>query len=81
MAVPDWVDRFRQASFPSPPGMESNFKVDFLTGVGGRKASNHEILNKNEAIPQDQGNRSTSYPMEIYFLQELQHSTRLLFGV
>ena len=67
MAIPEWVNRLRSGSFTSPSGVVSNFKIDLLTRVGGKKASNHEILNKNEAIPQDQGNRSTAYPMEIYF--------------
>ena len=67
MAVPDWVDRLRPASFTSPSGIVSNFKVDLLTRVGGKKASSHEILNKNEAIPQDQGNRATVYPTEAFF--------------
>lgn len=67
MAIPEWVNRLRSASFTSPSGIVSNFKVDLLTRVGGKKASNHEILNKDEAIPQDQGNRSTAYPMEIFF--------------
>ena len=67
MAVPEWVERLRPASFTSPKGVVSNFKVDLLTRVGGKKASNHEILNKNEAIPQDQGNRATVYPTEAFF--------------
>ena len=67
MAVPEWVDRLRPASFTSPSGIVSEFKVDLLTRIGGKKASNHEILNKNEAIPQDQGNRSKAYPMEVFF--------------
>ncbi len=67
MAIPEWVNRLRSASFTSPSGIVSNFKVDLLTRIGGKKASNHEILNKDEAIPQDQGNRSTVYPMEIFF--------------
>ena len=70
MAVPAWVDRLREGSFTSPSGIISNFKVDILSRIGGKKASNHEILNKDEAIPQDQGNRSTAYPLEIYFTGE-----------
>ncbi len=67
MPVPEWVDRLRDASFVSPSGVESFFKLDTLTRIGGKKASNHEILNKNEAIPQDQGNRAIEYPVEAYF--------------
>lgn len=67
MPVPEWVDRLRDASFVSPSGIESFFKLDILTRIGGKKASIHEILNKNEAIPQDQGNRSRTYPIEAYF--------------
>ena len=67
MAIPEWVNRLRAGSFISPSGIISDFKIDSLTRIGGKKASQHEILNKNEAIPQDQGNRSTVYPMDIYF--------------
>ena len=67
MAIPEWVNRLRAGSFISPSGIISDFKIDSLSRLGGKKASSHEILNKNEAIPQDQGNRSTVYPMDIYF--------------
>jgi len=70
MAVPAWVERLRSASFSSPSGVESSFKVDVLTRVGGKKATNHEILNTDEAIPQDQGNRAEEYPIEAYFTGE-----------
>ena len=67
MAIPEWVNRLRTGSFISPSGIISEFKIDSLSRLSGKKASQHEILNKNEAIPQDQGNRSTVYPMDIYF--------------
>lgn len=67
MAVPDWVGRLRSASFVSPSGRESNFKLDTLSRVGGKKASMHEILNSDEGIPQDQGNRAEEYSIEAYF--------------
>lgn len=70
MAVPEWVTRLREATFISPSGIESTFRVDILSRVGGKKASIHEILNKDEAIPQDQGNKSTVYPIEAYFADE-----------
>lgn len=70
MAVPAWVGRLREGSFTSPSGIVSDFKVDIISRIGGKKASNHEILNKDEAIPQDQGNRSTAYPLEVYFTGE-----------
>lgn len=70
MPVPAWVDRLRPASFISPSGVETFFRIDILTRVGGKKASEHEILNKNESIPQDQGNRSIVYPIEAYFTGE-----------
>lgn len=68
MAIPAWVERLRSGSFTSPSGVVSDFKIDILTRVGGKKASSHEILNKDESIPQDQGNRSTVYALEIYFV-------------
>ncbi len=67
MAIPEWVTRLRTASFTSPAGVVSEFKLDFVSRVGGKKASMHEILNTDEGIPQDQGNRATSYPIEAYF--------------
>lgn len=67
MPIPEWVERLRTASFVSPSGVESTFKLDILSRIGGKKASSHEILNSDEAIQQDQGNRSTSYPIEAYF--------------
>ena len=70
MPVPAWVERLRDASFVSPSGTEIFFKLDTLTRIGGKKASNHEILNKDEAIPQDQGNRSIEYPIEAFFTDE-----------
>lgn len=70
MAVPAWVDRLRDGSFTSPSGIVSDFKVDIISRIGGKKASNHEILNTDESIPQDQGNRATAYPLEIYFTGE-----------
>ena len=63
----EWLERLRPASFVSPSGIESFFKLDVLNRVGGKKASIHEILNKNEAIPQDQGNRSKTYSIEAFF--------------
>ncbi|KKM22181.1 hypothetical protein LCGC14_1627920, partial [marine sediment metagenome] len=67
MAIPAWVNRLRAGSFTSPGGIVSNFKMDIATRIGGKKASIHEILNKDEAIPQDQGNRSQAFPIEAYF--------------
>jgi len=67
MAIPEWVNRLRPGVFTSPSGVVSNFKIDLVERVGGKKASNHEILNKNESIPQDQGNRSITYPIQAYF--------------
>ncbi len=70
MAIPAWVDRLRPGVFTSPGGVVSNFKIDIVSRIGGKKASIHEILNKDEAIPQDQGNRSTAYPIEAYFTDD-----------
>ena len=70
MAIPAWVNRLRPGSFTSPAGVVSNFKIDILSRIGGKKASIHEILNKDEAIPQDQGNRSQVFPIEAYFTDD-----------
>lgn len=68
--MPEWLDRLRTASFVSPNGVESFFKYDIISRTGGKKASIHEILNSDDAIIQDQGNRVKSYPMNIYFVGE-----------
>lgn len=68
MALPEWLDRLRTGSYISPSGVESSFKFDLLSRSGGKKASIHEILNSNDAIIQEQGNRVKSYPMNIYFV-------------
>lgn len=67
MAVPEWVNRLRVAKYISPNGIESTLKIDILSRIGGKKASIHEILNTNDAIPQDQGNKSKVYPIEAFF--------------
>ncbi len=67
MAVPDWVGRLRSASFTSPGGTTSEFKLDELNRTGGKKASMHEILNNDDGIPQDQGNKAESYSLSCYF--------------
>lgn len=67
MAIPEWVGRLRDGSFTSPNSITSDFKIDVLTRIGGKKVSNHEILNADKSIPQDQGNRARRYPCEVYF--------------
>lgn len=68
--APAWVERLREGVFTSPGGVVSNFRIDMLSRIGGKKASVHEILNKSESISQDQGNRTQVFPMEIYFTGE-----------
>lgn len=70
MSIPAWVNRLRPGVFTSPAGVVSNFKIDIVSRIGGKKASIHEILNKDEAIPQDQGNRSQTFPIEAYFTDD-----------
>jgi len=65
--MPDWVERLDKTSYTSPSGKIFFPKIDLITRVGGKKASLHEILNKNIAIPQDQGNRVRRYPCDFYF--------------
>lgn len=68
--MPEWLDRLRTASYVSPSGIESFFKYDIVSRTGGKKTSIHEILNSDESIIQEQGNRINSYPMNIYFVGE-----------
>ncbi len=67
MALPEWLDRLRSGSYVSPNGTVSIFKFDSVSRSGGKKASIHEILNSNDAIIQEQGNKIKSYPMNVYF--------------
>lgn len=70
MAEPAWVSRLRPASFESPNGVVSDFKTDIVSRTGGKKASNHEILNRDISIVQEQGNKSIVYPIDAYFTGE-----------
>jgi hypothetical protein len=64
----DFQDRLRPASYISPSGIESEFQIDTLKKKGGKKLSTQEIIDSDESVTQDQGNKTQSFPMSIYFI-------------
>lgn len=60
-------DRLRPASYIAPTGDEIPFLVNTLDRSGGKKGVTQEILDSDESISQDQGNKTTSYPINAYF--------------
>lgn len=65
---PNYRDRLRPASFVSPSGIESEFLVDTLKKKSGKKISTQEIIDSDESVSQDQGNKTNTFPMSIYFI-------------
>jgi len=51
----------------SPSGAVISFLTDTLERQGGKKGSTQEILDSSESITQDQGNKTYTFPMTIYF--------------
>ena len=62
-----YLDRLSNASFVTPSGVEFDFKFDEVSRDGSKKISLSEILDSNQSIAQDQGNKAILYPMSIYF--------------
>lgn len=62
-----YLDRLRPASFITPQGDEIFFLVNTLERSGGKKGVTQEVLDSDESISQDQGNKATSYPINAYF--------------
>jgi prophage DNA circulation protein len=46
------------------------FFTDTLTKKGGKKTSTHEIVDSDESITQDQGNKTDTFPLAIYFTND-----------
>lgn len=63
----DFLDRLRPASYISPSGIESEILIDTLKKKSGKKISTQEIVDSDESISQDQGNKTDTFPMSIYF--------------
>lgn len=62
-----YLDRLSDASFVSPSGVEFAFKFDEVSREGSKKLSISEILDSDQSLLQDQGNKAIMYPMSIYF--------------
>lgn len=63
-----YLDRLRPASFITPQGDEIFFLVNTLERSGGKKGVTQEILDSDESISQDQGNKATSFVVPTYFI-------------
>ena len=61
------IKTYRPASFIAPSGDEFDFLTNTLERSGGKKGATQEILDSDESIPQDQGNKATTFPFNIYF--------------
>ena len=66
----DFKDRLRPASLVSPSGIEIEFLTDTLSKKGGKKLSTHEIVDSDESVTQDQGNKTNTFPFSIYFIND-----------
>jgi hypothetical protein len=73
----DFQDRMRPASFVSPLGVEMEFLTDTVTKKGGKKIYTHEIVDSDESITQDQGNKTDVFPFAIYFTDD-QHDISVI---
>jgi len=62
-----YLERLRPASFVAPDGTEQEFFVDTLKKTGGKKSSTQEIIDSDESLTQDQGNRTYSFSVDAYF--------------
>jgi len=47
-----------------------SFHTDTLTKKGGKKLSTHEIVDSDESITQDQGNKTDTFSFAIYFIND-----------
>jgi len=62
-----YLERLRPASFVAPSGEEFFFLVNSLERSSGKKGASQEILDSDESISQDQGNKATTFPVKAYF--------------
>lgn len=75
----DFLDRLRPASFVSPSGVEMEFLTNTLTKKGGKKTYTHEVVDSDESVTQDQGNKTATFPFNIYFTDDNFDSTVIEF--
>jgi hypothetical protein len=66
----DWKSRLREAAYISPSLQASYFITNTLERSGGKKASTQEILDSDESITQDQGNKAYVFKFDAYFTGE-----------
>lgn len=60
-------ERYRDASFIAPDGTEIPFLVNRLERAGGKKGATQEVLDSDESISQEQGNRTEVFTVPAYF--------------
>ena len=66
----DYQDRLRQGSFVSPSGIEIEFLTNTLNRKSGKKVSTQEIIDSDESVSQDQGNKTDIFPINMYFVDD-----------
>ena len=65
--LPSYKDRLRPAQFVDPDGEVYDFNVNTLERSFGKKGSTQEILDSDESMFQDQGNKVWTFPIDAYF--------------
>lgn len=65
---PAFLARLREGRFVSPSGAEAAFLFDSLIRSVGKKATAHEIADSDDAVLQDLGTATRSYPLDVYFV-------------
>lgn len=65
-----YLDRLRQGEYLAPSGDVFFFNVDTLERSGGKKGATQEILDSDQSISQDQGNKTDVFVMPLYFTGE-----------
>lgn len=64
----DFKSRLRQASFMAPSATEQIFQTDTVVRRGGKKIATVEIIDSDESVSQDFGNKTDVFPVSAYFI-------------
>lgn len=63
----DFLNRLRPGSFIAPSITEQTFLTNTVTKSGGKKISTMEIIDSDESVSQDHGNKTDTFPVSMYF--------------
>jgi len=66
----DWKSRLREAAYISPSLQVSYFLTNTLERSSGKKTSTQEIIDSDESITQDNGNKAYTFKFDVYFTGE-----------